>query len=549
MDGKRVRSSVDLELQGGSKPELQKRSTSTILTPGRMIFTCFMFLPLMVLLLGANRNPSFEWLLGVGITAEIGSKYGYSSASFSEPPKDKLLGGLLSAGFDEASCLSRYQSALYRKQSNHAPSPYLVSRLRRYEALHRRCGPNTELYQKAIEQLKSNRSKEPTECNYVVWLPSDGLGNRIITIVSAFLYAVLNDKVLLVHLPGDLRDLFCEPFPGTSWVLPSDFPVKNLESFFVNAAWRFRDMLGKKLDAAEGSLPSYLYLHLTHDQRFSDHRFFCEEAQPLLQRTPWLLLRSNQYFVPALFRASQYEKELSLLFPKKKSVVFHHLGRYLLHPANPVWGYITRYYDAYLGNAKEMVGLQIRIFDAAPISSDQMIAQILNCSTQERLLPEINLTEPAHPLTRRTQPKAVLLTTLYSGYFEKLRNMYYQYATSTGETIAVYQPSHEEQQHTEQQNHNKKALMEMYLLSCSDALITSGYSTFGYVAQALGGLQPWILLRPDKGTSACLRATSMEPCFHSPQGYQCMGERSSEEEDVGRVRECEDVPGGLKLVD
>lgn len=476
-----------------------------------------------------------------------GSKYG-SSASFSEPPNDKLLGGLLSAGFDEASCLSRYHSALYRKQSNHTPSPYLVSRLRRYEALHRRCGPNTELYQKAIEQLKSNRSTEPTECNYVVWVPSDGLGNRIITIVSVFLYAVLTDKVLLVHLSDDLRDLFCEPFPGTSWILPSDFPVKNLESLFLNAPWRFGDVLGKKLDATDGSFPSYLYLHLTHDQRFSDHMFFCEKAQPLLQRTPWLLLKSNQYFVPALFRTSHYEKELSLLF-QNKSVVFHHLGRYLLHPANPVWGYITRYYDAYLGNAKEMVGLQIRIFEAAPISSDQMIAQILNCSIHERLLPEINLTEPAHPITQRTQPKAVLLTTLYSGYFEKLRNMYYQYATTTGEAIAVYQPSHEEQQHTEQQNHNKKALMEMYLLSCSDALITSGYSTFGYVAQALGGLRPWILLRPDKGSSACLRATSMEPCFHSPQGYQCIAERSGSKEAVGHVRECEDVPGGLKLVD
>lgn len=38
-----------------------------------MIFTCFMFLPLMVLLLGANRNPSFEWLLGVEITAGKGN--------------------------------------------------------------------------------------------------------------------------------------------------------------------------------------------------------------------------------------------------------------------------------------------------------------------------------------------------------------------------------------------------------------------------------------------------------------------------------------------
>ncbi|PRQ45003.1 putative Type 1 galactoside alpha-(1,2)-fucosyltransferase [Rosa chinensis] len=38
----------------------------------------------------------------------------------------------------------------------------------------------------------------------------------------------------------------------------------------------------------------------------------------------------------------------------------------------------------------------------------------------------------------------------------------------------------------------KRACSEMYLLSLTDVLITISWSTFGYVAQSLGGLTPWI---------------------------------------------------------
>ncbi|XXG38909.1 hypothetical protein AAC387_Pa01g0008 [Persea americana] len=51
--------------------------------------------------------------------------------------KDNLLGGLLASGFDGGSCLSRYQSVLYRKALQHKPSFHLLGRLRKYEALHK----------------------------------------------------------------------------------------------------------------------------------------------------------------------------------------------------------------------------------------------------------------------------------------------------------------------------------------------------------------------------------------------------------------------------
>ncbi|CAD5169036.1 unnamed protein product [Musa acuminata subsp. malaccensis] len=520
-----------------------------------VVLALFTLVLLLTLPSVAHRRHSLDLLLLHRPAASQGVSNSSCSASSStiEHPKDKLLGGLLSPVFDEASCLSRYQSALYWKVSNHTSSAYLVEKLRRYEARHKKCGPDTELYKKAVEQLKSNRSTGPMECNYVVWMASDGLGNRILSISSAFLYALLNNKVLLLDLPGDMKGLFCEPFPNTTWVLPSDFPINNLKWVwrFEKDPYRYGDMLKKKvlsndMNPANASfpLPAYLYLHLVHSNDDFDKMFYCQESQLLLQKFPWLLLRSNQYFVPALFLIPEFKKELSLLFPER-TTVFHHLGRYLFHPSNSVWGYVTRYYEAYLANAKESLGMQIRTF--AKVDLDSHFSSIMGCALSEKLLPDVDPKDPALPTIIGVKPKAVLVTSLNSGYFEKLRDMYYEHATTTKEVIGIYQPSHEEQQHTEKLSHNMKALAEMYLLSLSDSLMTSPYSTFGYVAQGLGGLSPWILIRPDN-KNLCLHSMTMEPCFHFPPSYDC---NANKKDDIGSVvpylRHCEDFRKGIKL--
>ena len=106
---------------------------------------------------------------------------------------DHLLGGLLASGFDQESCLSRYQSFLYRKLSPHKPSPYLISKLRNYENIHKHCGPYTESYNRTLKVLSSSNSSSPapTECRYMVWIGDGGLGNRILTMASAFIYALV----------------------------------------------------------------------------------------------------------------------------------------------------------------------------------------------------------------------------------------------------------------------------------------------------------------------------------------------------------------------
>nr|GEU44819.1 galactoside 2-alpha-L-fucosyltransferase [Tanacetum cinerariifolium] len=432
---------------------------------------------------------------------------------------DKLLNGLLSSRFDEDSCLSRYQAASYRKESPYKPSSYLVSRLRRYEALHQHCGPHTESYKRAVTKLRSGETPEnDSDCNYLVWVSFSGLGNRILTLAS--------------------------------WLLPLDFPIID---HFKNLNQQSPECFGNMLKTSRNSssLSPYVYLHLVHDYDDHDKLFFCDQDQSFLQNVSWVIMKSDNYFIPSLFLMPTFEQELHTLFPEKETV-FHFLGRYLFFPTNPVWGLITRYYNSYLAEADERIGIQIRVFDTRPGPFQYVLDQILACSFDNNMLPEISSNESLVASPGNQKSKAVLLTSLSSGYFEKIRDMYWEHATVTGEVIEVFQPSHEGYQQTEKKMHHRKAWAEMYLLSLSDKLITSSWSTFGYVAQSLGGLNPWILYKPENETTpnpACTRAMSIEPCFHAPPFFDCKKRTGI---DTGvivpHVRHCEDMSWGLKLV-
>lgn len=450
--------------------------------------------------------------------------------------------------------MSRYRSSSYHRSSPNKPSSYLISRLRNYESLHKRCGPNSEPYKEALEALKSGRTVGSTECKYVVWISFSGLGNRILTLTSSFLYALLTNRVLLIDQGKDMVDLFCEPFPGESWLLPKDFPITDQFNSLGQSSPNCHGNLLKNnmISAPEKPLPSYLYLHLVHDYNDHDKMFFCDEDQKAIEKVLWLIIKSDNYFIPSLFLMPSFEQELINLFPEKETI-FHHLGRYLFHPSNHVWGLITRYFDTYLARADERIGIQIRTFDSGDGPFPHVMDQIITCTQNEKLLPKVDKHGTISAHSENTRLKAVLVTSLNLGYSDNLRNMYWMYPTVTGEMVGIYQPSHEGHQQTEKPLHNRKAWAEMYLLSLSDVLVTSSWSTFGYVAQGLGGLKPWILVKTENRTTPnppCGRAMSMEPCFHAPPFYDCKAKRGIDTGAVvPHVRHCEDMSWGLKVVD
>ncbi|KAL6840094.1 hypothetical protein ACP4OV_029904 [Aristida adscensionis] len=519
-----------------------------------------MTVPLLVVIFGGGIGAPAIWVK-TAVVAGLGQGSDDFSLVHTGTARDKLHGGLLVEGFDQGSCRSRYQSAMYRRNPGRQPSKYLVSKLRRQEALQRRCGPGTAAYSRALEQLKSGKNAASPECKYLVCVSYRGLGNRLLAAAAAFLYAMLTDRVLLVDPSAAMAELFCEPFLNTTWLLPQGFPLSAYQGFYLDTPERYGKMretgvLASDPPPAAAELPAFAYVHLDHNQTDGDKLFFCDEDQRLLSGFQWLVLRTDQYIVPGMFLVRAFQEELAVMFPEPDAV-FHHLGRYLFHPSNRVWGLITRYYHARLASARRRVGIQVRVFPWEP-NSPELLARITACTQKEGMLPGLLDTEepppPATPATatataRGIKSIAVVMTSLKSWYSEQLQGMYWENATASGEVVVVHQPSHEGRQRYGDRSHEHKAWAEIYLLSLMDALVTTGTSTFGYTAQGLAGLTPWVLPRePASGAAApCARAMSMEPCCHVAPLYDCK-RRVDSGKIVPHVQHCDDYPAGLKLV-
>ncbi|XP_062178460.1 probable fucosyltransferase 8 [Phragmites australis] len=505
--------------------------------------------PLLILLSGRLGAPAV-WIKST--VAGLGTR------DREESKKDVLLGGLLVPGFDKQSCASRYQSVYYRKKMMRPPSPYLIKRLREQEALQRRCGPGTEPYIRASEWLKSGQPDIDNidGCSYLVLISYRGLGNRMLAMASAFLYAVLTNRVLLVDRGrgNTLTDLFCEPFPGTTWALPIDFPLEKFRELNEGAPESYGNVVVNMSGSVSGL--HFVYLHLDHDASAANLLVYCDDHRQFLHRVQWAIMRADQYIAPGLFLNPVYQEELDRLFPRKDSV-FYILSRYLLHPTNDIWGMVTRFYNSYLRNADERLGIQIRVFDGDK-PFQHVLDQILACTSQEHLLPGVMSTEGgASPLpTAGARSKAVLMTGLSSWYHDNIREMYWKSASMNGEVVSVHQPSHEEHQHWFHSQHDMKALAEIYLLSLTDKIVTSGWSTFGYVGNGLGGLTPYIMFRPKNMTvpnPPCTRAMSMEPCSFAVPHFNCktkeIGRDVLQANALPHLSACEDLFWGVKLTD
>jgi xyloglucan fucosyltransferase len=296
-----------------------------------------------------------------------------------------------------------------------------------------------------------------------------------------------------------------------------------------------------------------VYVHLDHAATPANRLIYCDDHRQFLHRVQWVVLRTDSYIAPSFFLNPAYQTELDRMFPQKDSV-FYVLSRYLLHPTNEVWGMVTRFYDSHLKNADERLGIQIRVWDGDK-PFQHILDQILACTAQEHLLPPRSGRGGALPSPARARSKLAVLTTGLSGwYHDSIRAMYRRSPSATGEVVSVHQASREEHQRFFQVKHDMQALAEMYLLSMTDRIVTTGWSTFGYVGTALGGLTPYIMMKPKNRVvpdPPCKRAMSMEPCNHGPPYFECTRKEYEKVFHTGNsvphLQSCEDISWGVKL--
>ncbi len=120
---------------------------------------------------------------------------------------------------------------------------------RQYGEMHRLCSNG-----KNLKNVFLNRQRENNTCKYLVFLePRYGLGNRILALVSAFMYALATDRVLLIEPKKLLEQLLCEPFPGSHWLLPRDFPTATIAKSptlgaAIKAGYRNMDVVNLHLE-------------------------------------------------------------------------------------------------------------------------------------------------------------------------------------------------------------------------------------------------------------------------------------------------------------
>ncbi|CAI5519234.1 unnamed protein product [Closterium sp. Naga37s-1] len=90
-------------------------------------------------------------------------------------------------------------------------------KLRQYHTYRREC-----LHREPLDLLRSTLlAGKPTACRYLIYYhSSDGQGNRILSLVSSFAYALLTDRICLLSSKSGPAAVLCEPFEhGESWVL------------------------------------------------------------------------------------------------------------------------------------------------------------------------------------------------------------------------------------------------------------------------------------------------------------------------------------------
>ena len=194
---------------------------------------------------------------------------------------------------------------------------FLLKALKRYEQMHSDSTSTDEPMQ-VFEKSGTN-----SKYKYVyAHAGASGLGNRMLGIVSAFLLALLTDRVLIVYSPQyDFNKLLCDPFPHSKWILPREVKVPG----------------GKMIDWTSFTLG------LTNFYTIDEQIIQIKDAE--------------NYFLAELFWNKHLMDKLNQLFPSRNvgTVLF----RYLIHPSNEVWAYVLQSFG---GRHKDAltIGLQIR---------------------------------------------------------------------------------------------------------------------------------------------------------------------------------------------
>eukprot|EP01018_Ginkgo_biloba_P020688 Gb_09928 [translate_table: standard] len=434
-------------------------------------------------------------------------------------------------------CRFKYEGGHELHRYRSPRSAPLQTVLDRYVAMHRRC---TALEFDNITNIYN--SGEKPQCKYLIWsIGYFGLGNRLLSLVSAFAYAILSQRVLLIEYPV-WDHLFCDPFDGSPWKIVPERPLnKSLGVSYLG----FRGMgcgFGNT-DPRCGATIVNMALH--HETPAEELEFVvCESGFSRVRNVPFLTtMFSNQFYIVGFFLNPALGLVMELLFPERNP--FHVLAKYLLSPSDHVWDAIRYYNDGTLSKATRRIGVQIREFGNN--YTEAIDSNVVACIRRKSALCPIGDGHVAK--SKEDGFVSLYVATLMQGHVAKLNK---SVQNEMGRSFKVMWQELDGRENYDP-SHQQEALIDMWVLSLSDVLLTSKMSTFGYVAQGLGGITPY-LINSSEEEEPCKANVGSDPCYHfAPKDTICKDDfnRSSHElfQQSNSVQECPDFPDrGWQLV-
>eukprot|EP00941_MAST-03F_sp_MAST-3F-sp1_P003705 g3705.t1 len=369
-----------------------------------------------------------------------------------------------------------------------------------------------EVSQNSIEQYHHTMSKH----GFIILQTYYGLGNRMLSILSAFVLAMVEKRNFKIIWNGEAKfdELFIDHFSGLELKggLLELIELTKSNGYDMNHISSV-DLRGLSKDIVP------LSSSLLGCSEPDENKWLHSLSHPVL------LIHSDQFFLPLLFASPLYKRQLNELFKFGKkhdehgclSCIVTTLAQYLFQPAAKIERYVNdiilKRFDTHFDKGRRKLlsctGLHIRtpMFDfetnLVPLID---IKQAFLCAEKAKMVDNETCIDK-----KQTVFLATASSLVRDKGFKYFGDQFWQ-AVMPHERDSI-------ERNKKRTNRLSKdgevgAVVDLFLLASCQNLVTSVHSSFSYMASALSGVAPIVVTEMQKNKSRCKWQPSSLPCFH-----------------------------------
>jgi len=315
--------------------------------------------------------------------------------------------------------------------------------------------------------------------DYVIFDAVNGLGNRLLGLLSVTIYALVTNRILLINWKhGDnhlayFHDLFLPLSPLNENSFYSQYSISRLRNNLRN---RWINEIHSQMNIENGMPKDWSF--------YFDMQILCNDYQYKLsfpkQMTLNILnwfnphfkwIRTDQYFLPLLTRNQRYRQTFMKLFPNGQ--IFNQLAQRILKPVEKVNLLVEDFQNKYnLTDEMITIGIHMRSWSSTTTDYIEPFEKCIQHVIQN--------------ITRINKKETKIYLYIISNNLKRRQRLEKQMSDSN-KSIEILRLSAKrimKMQYT---------LAELLILSKMKHLIITSKSTFGMIAQGLANKGAWIV--------------------------------------------------------